>query len=626
MHALQKSFSQPSAAIVVAWAVIVAMSVIGAHYAYQWSERAGYEQLDATSSHQLDLYVAGLESELGKHQYLPSIMELDPDLIALLEGGGGKDLADKVNSRLASLNVRAGSVAVFAMDVNGIVRASSNWYQPGSLIGQDFSSVPYFREAIQEGQARFFSPNAAHDAPEYHFARPIRRNGIALGVAVAKISLAPVESTWTASISHSQNEKFVVVDEFDVIIISSVREWKYKPTTLLSAMLRARLSKPEERVPGVLEPLGMVIERPLNHGNLLVRLRASSEMSRDRSYVTQERYMIRPGWRLVTFSEASHVRQNARYAALTAAVLVAFVGLLGQYLAQRRRASANLLAARDALQAAHDDLERRITERTAELHDTNRDLIREIGERKRTEKELREAQDDLIQASKLAVLGQMSAGITHEINQPLTALRSLTHNTRLLLERGQTDRVNHNLQSISSITERMARITQQLKSFARKEPLTIGPILLSRSVENVLLLLDNRILSVQVAMQVEIPSSLYVLSDENRLEQVLINLLANAFDAIKESATKTLMLSASIANDRVLIRIVDSGPGIPDACMPHLFEPFFSSKPPGEGLGLGLAISAGIVREFGGVLRCENTADGTVFEFDLKLAKGENDV
>jgi two-component system C4-dicarboxylate transport sensor histidine kinase DctB len=608
------------------WLGILAVSTLAALFAHTWSERQGYAHLDEVSSHQLDVYVAGLESELGKHEYLPSLMELDPDVLALLEGRGDAQLADTVNKRLASLNVRAGAGAVFVMDNRGIVRASSNWYQPRSFVGQDFSSLPYFREALEEGQARFFAPNKALDSPEYYFVKPVRNHGRVAGVAVVKISLAPIEATWTASLAHAQSEKFLVIDESDNIVISSVQSWKYRTTSLIPAMLSARLARQGSHSREPIQPLGMVIERPLEYGNHLVRLPRPDSSARGKLYVTHERFMVRTGWHLVTFSDASSVQLNARYTALGAAATAAFICLLGLYLAQRRRGIASQLAASQALKKAHDELERKVAERTAELNDTNQDLVREIGERKRTEQVLREAQDELIQASKLAVLGQLSTGITHELNQPLTALRSLTHNTRLLLKRGQTERINQNLQSIAGITERMGRITEQLKSFARKAPLAIVPIAPARAVEDVLLLLDNRIRSERIEMQIDVPASLQAHCDGNRLEQVLINLIANGFDAMKDAPSRKMSIRTWEENGRVMIRITDSGPGISEAAMPNLFEPFFSTKPQGEGLGLGLAISAGIVREFGGTLRAENTGSGAAFEFDLKSTQEGNHV
>jgi two-component system C4-dicarboxylate transport sensor histidine kinase DctB len=116
-----------------------------------------------------------------------------------------------------------------------------------------------------------------------------------------------------------------------------------------------------------------------------------------------------------------------------------------------------------------------------------------------------------------------------------------------------------------------------------------------------------------------VPPALHALCDGYRLEQVLVNLMANAADAMRNSSEKTLTIDAEAAADRVRVRVIDSGPGIPRAVAEHLFEPFFTTKPPGEGLGLGLVISSHIVQEFGGVLRSLDVASGAVFEFDIAL-------
>lgn len=617
---------------VAAWIAIALLSLTAAWPAYHWAERKGYDALDEVSVHQLDLYVAGLESELGKHDYLPSLLELDPDILALLGGTDDPQLIRKANRRLSSLNVRAGSIAIFAMDTRGIVRASSNWFRPESLVGQDLSETAYFRRAIEDGQAGFFAPNIDLESPEFYFAQSIRREGAIVGAAVVKISLAPVESTWAASLSHPQSEKLLVVDANDMIVISSVSEWKYQTTKLISALRKARHTghvQAEDGASRLIAPLGIMIEGPLEHGNHLVRLPRSNPSLAERKFMTQERFMVRTGWHIVTLSDASDVTSNARYAGFGAGAFTAFLALLGLYFAQRRRvARIRAQAARD-LRKAHDDLELKVQERTAELNARNAELRREIVERRRTEYELREAQDELVQASKLAVLGQMAAGITHEINQPLTALRSLSHNAKLSHQRGNSERLSHNLDAISAMTERMGRITAQLKSFARKAPLTLNPVVLAESVDNALFLLQGRVNAAQVETNVRIPPGLRVLCDANRLEQVLINLMANALDAMQDlpaQAARTLAISAQpqsqgddeIPDGRVMIRIADSGAGIPADAITHLFEPFFSTKPQGEGLGLGLVISSGIVREFGGVLRARNDEVGAVFEFDLK--------
>ncbi|MBC7858703.1 MAG: sensor histidine kinase [Burkholderiaceae bacterium] len=624
MPSTRQFFTSRSALTIAAWIGILGLSLAAISLAYTWSKRVGYAQLNDMSAHQLDLYAAGLESELGKHEYLPGILALDHNVLALLDAPTDAQLGARVNKRLAGLNVRAGSLAIFAMDKSGLVRAASNWFQPDSLVGKDLSGQPYFADAMRNGRAHHFAPNALRGSPEYYFAQPVLRDAALVGVVVVKISLEPIESAWIAASPQSNQEIFLVVDESDTIVIASAPEWKDQKDNGVALMLRAKLKELSQPPGATAMPFNMRFMASLEHGNHAVTWPALNPQAPHTLYATQERFMVRQGWRLITLSNASSVIANARQAGFGTAVLAAFIGLLGMYLAQRRHAIASRLAAREALQRAHDKLELRIEQRTAELHLMNQELLREIGERKRAEQVLRASQDDLLQASKLALLGQISAGITHEINQPLTALRSLSHNTQLLLKRGDLGRIERNLRAIADLTERIGRLTGQLKSFSRKAPLTVAPVALAKAVENTLLLLENRIRTEQIALDVDIDAGVRALCDGNRLEQVLINLCANALDAMLEAPRKILTVRAWGADGRAWIRVEDSGAGIADAVMARLFEPFFSTKLSGQGLGLGLAISADIVREFGGVLRAINVEGGAAFELDLKLTEEDS--
>ena len=215
----------------------------------------------------------------------------------------------------------------------------------------------------------------------------------------------------------------------------------------------------------------------------------------------------------------------------------------------------------------------------------------------------------------------MSAGITHELNQPLAALRTLSANTIVFFRRGQTDAVETNLNVICQMVERMGKITAQLKKFARKAPVQSVPTPVGTVIADALFLLDSRIRADGAELVVSVPEpSPLALCEGNRLEQVLVNLLSNALDAMKDAspndadpdsdckdaAARVLEIRVQADPQWVTIEVADRGCGIDDDVMPRLFEPFFTTKEQGVGLGLGLAISAGIVREFGGTLRAEN--------------------
>jgi C4-dicarboxylate-specific signal transduction histidine kinase len=336
-------------------------------------------------------------------------------------------------------------------------------------------------------------------------------------------------------------------------------------------------------------------------------------------HVMHERPLARFGWRLLVLSSASSVQRSARAAAWAAGAAAASAALLALLLLQRRRVVAQKLATRAALQRAHDELELKVQQRTAELEASNRELRHKILELQHAEQVLREAQEELVQSGKLALLGQLSAGISHELGQPLTALRALSVNGLLLLDRGRADAARENLSRIGGLVERMGRITSQLKAFTRKSPSRTAPLKLADAVANAQQVLAERLAAEDVEVRNAVPPALHALCDGYRLEQVLVNLMANAADAMRNSSEKTLTIDAEAAAGRVLVRVIDSGPGIPRAVAEHLFEPFFTTKPPGEGLGLGLVISSHIVQEFGGVLRSLDVAAGAVFEFDVAL-------
>ncbi len=617
----RKSLLHRSLDGIAVWVGIATLATAAAMATYTLSENSGYDQLADMAVHQLDLYAAGIESELSKYESLPSIVELDRSMFVLLQSPNDRALGEKVSKSLLNLNVRVGSLAILLMDGNGLVLASSNWYEPQSFVGHDLSDTPFFGDAVRGGQARSFVADATRGAPHCYFARAIVEREQVVGVVAVKVSLESVESTWIEYAAGSQSEKLLVIDENGVVIMSSNPQWRYKTLQQLSSNQRHALEGTDRYPRGRLQPLGLEFERTLAYGTHLARLRDPARPDAHTLFVTEEQAMVRPGWRLMTLSDVADVQRDARRAALGAAALAALLALLALHMLQRRRALAHRLAAREALQRAKDELEVRVQERTAELRDANAALICEIAEHKRTEQILREAQDELVQAGRLALLGRMSAAITHEINQPLTALRALSDNSRRLLAASRLSSVERNLKAIADLTERMGRITAQLKSFARKAPPPSGTVLLCHAVGNTLELFKSRIEPEGVQVHIDVPEGLRVPCDGYRLEQVLLNLIGNALDSMKQSSLKRLTVRAIVSDDRVRVRVSDTGTGLPESVLSHLFEPFFSTKPAGEGLGLGLVISSGIVQEFGSSLRALNLPEGAAFEFDLQLER-----
>ena len=590
--------------------------------AYRIGQRLGIADLQATGLHRLDLYATSLEREIGKYAFLPGTLNLEPAVLDLLAGQSGDAAGGRVNAYLEKLNERAGTLSIYVLDASGKVAAASNWRRPDSFVGEDLSFRPYFREAIETGTGRFFGIGTTRGEPGYYLASALTGESGTLGVAVIKVSLEQLEKSWS-----TVEAPVLVADENGVVILSAVAGWKFTTLRPLDEATRAAFDHTQQYNRRALQPLGVRPLGDIDHGVRLVHIAASGPETISVYPVTgrfleQSRTLPGTPWTLTVLSHLEQVDNLAQSRAALAAIAAACLCLLGIILNERRRHLRDRLAAREALQQAHDDLERKVEERTADLSAANRQLQDEIGERIRAERTLRAAQDELVQAGKLAVIGQLSTGIAHELNQPLAALRTLSANAERFLERGDVDTTRTNLGRIADLVDRMGRITGQLRNFARKSSGQSAPVALCHAVDNALALLDARLrrASAEVARSCPVDEPV-ALCDANRLEQVLVNLIGNALDAMAGQPRPRIDLAWECADGRVRLHVRDHGPGLSAEAQAHLFEPFFTTKPAGDGLGLGLTISAGIVRDFGGSLHGANHPDGgAVFTLELPLA------
>jgi len=574
----------------------LALVALAATLAYAWAEKRAFMRLDDGVGHQLDLYAAVLEQELSNQGDLPGLLDQDDQTIALIDSPEDAGLRAALNRRLTRFVARSRALSTSIVDTQGRTLASSDWYRSDVRGARKATLEPCIVEGLGSGQpVQRFAPNLDTGAPEVCFARPVRRDGSTVGVVIVRISLQPIEATWIDSAFRAESEKPLVVDSHGIVIMSSVPAWKQQP---LSALTQPR------------SQAGSDVE--------LVRVPALKAAGMEMQ-VVHERPLPRLGWRLMILTSAKDVWRDARTAAWTAGAIAASLGLLLLLLLQRRRVAVQKVVARAALQRAHDELETKVLQRTAQLEASNASLRHEVMERQHAEQVLRQAQEELVQAGRLALLGQLSAGISHELGQPLTALRALAQNGCLLLERDRPLQARDNFKAILGLAERMGRITSQLKSVARKAPSEVRSLPIIGAIDSARQILAARLSSEAVGLVTEIPPGLAARCDTYRLEQVLVNLMANAMDAMRATETRVLTITAEAHDDRALVRVSDSGPGIPRELNEHLFEPFFTTKAPGEGLGLGLVISSQIVREFGGTLRAVPSTSGAVFEFDVAL-------
>ena len=339
------------------------------------------------------------------------------------------------------------------------------------------------------------------------------------------------------------------------------------------------------------------------------------------SYLAQTRNLNDTPWDITLLTPLQDLRRAAANQGMLVAVVFALLAFLLIAWNERRKVIATRLAAREALQEANNQLERKITDRTTHLRASNERLKAQIRERRHAEDTLRRAQDELVQAGKLAAIGQMSTSIAHELNQPLAALRTLSGNAVRFLQRGDLKVAADNLTTINDLVDRMGRITANLRSFARRGD-DQGQASLSKAVEATLQLLAARLEASGVELHRDF-SEAQLTIDQTRLEQILVNLIGNALDAMHaHTPSPQLWLEGELSEGKYHLRVRDNGPGIDLQSRKHLFEPFFTTKPGEQGLGLGLTLSASLAAAAGGSLNVEfPDAGGVAFVLLLPLVQ-----
>ncbi len=595
------------------WIVAIAIITAAALAGHAAAMHSGLERLRDAAGHRLDMLGVGLESDLARYEYLPSLLEMTPGIFALLADPGNPIVRDEANRYLQGINATAGASNLYVLNRVGVALAASDWSEPGTPVGTDLSFRPYVKEALAQGRGRFYGVGITSKRAGYYLSYALRHEGLQRGVATVKINLEEAEAAW-----NKLPGTVMLVDERGVVILSSREAWKFRPLTALAPQVLADIASMRPYGEATLVPLDWRVAERERGGPSLVSVDGVG-------YVTSERPLRQSGWRLLVLDEVAPVHADARDSAITAALGTSVLVLLAMVLWQRQRAVHHKLASRTALQAAHDSLETKVATRTAELRSTVVLLGEEVDARKAIEADLRATQSDLVHAGKMAALGQMSAGVVHELNQPLGAMRTLSDNACVLLEHHRLDDVRGNLQRIAHLVDRLGRLTYQLKAFAHKASPVRVPVALQQVIANAQFLVSQRLRDNGVELVVQVQAAWAALADEARLEQVLVNLLVNAVDAMAASPLRRLRVEAGVAGcgpGRCIIRVSDTGPGIRADILARLFEPFITSKPAGTGLGLGLMLSAHIVREFGGSLRAFNLdGAGACFEIELPLAQ-----
>jgi two-component system C4-dicarboxylate transport sensor histidine kinase DctB len=520
----------------------------------------------------LALYTGNLMAELQRTSVVPLLLARDPDLVRALADGNFSSTSAKLIALQSQIAVA--SIRLVAQD--GRVVGATNRH----VLGTNTRNETYFVEAQRAKETVFSSVRRDAGGFDFLYSRAVMAEGKVVGVIVVSVDLMKYERAWSGL-----QDAVLVTDSEGTVVLSTEPRWRGQ--TMADALA---LRDPPSAIARALQATTDWAQDPPD-----AYVRGEAVMK------TEARVPFR-GWKMATFTAYGSVREQVN--GILALEIMGFAILMAFtfYLLSRRAWSRSLSFQRES----------------AELRMLNARLQREIAEREKVQKDLEVAELTLAQSSKLAALGEMSAAVSHELNQPLAAMKTYLAGARLLLQRKRPDEALSSFQRIDDLIERMGAITRQLKSYARKGGEAFEEVDLRACVSSALAMMEPQLKARVVKISRGIPRQpVLVMADRIRLEQVIINLLRNALDATKDVKGPQIDILLS-AGETATLTVRDNGHGITD--LDNLFEPFYTTKRPGEGVGLGLAISSGIVTDLGGRLTARNgEGGGAVFEVQLPI-------
>ena len=561
---------------------ILAGTLFTAGWAMHHAKRQSMVEEAGRASQQLGLYATSLHTLIERYRALPAVLALDPELISALQGPVDGPVQDALNRKLERINGAANSSTLELLDRTGLAVAASNWRLPSSYVGSNYGFRPYFKQTRSQGTGRFYAVGVTSGVPGYFLSSAVMdENSRFLGAMVVKLEFPELEREW-----RQGNDILLVSDARGIIFIANQDGWRYRELQPLSSADRAELAATRQYDKQPLVPLQHQVLNRFDDNSHLMRVQGPEGST---EYLWESLPLETEGWTLHLLRKPQ-VSEDGRNAALAAAAVWLSLVFALLFISQRLRLAR-------LRQRSREELKRLVEERT---------------------RDLRTAQEGLVQSAKLAALGQMSAALAHEINQPLTTQRMQLATLRLLLDNQRYDDARRALEPLEQMLTRMAALTGHLKTFARNSPSGLRERLdLATVVDQSLQLLDARIRAEQVDVALYLARPAWVRGDAIRLEQVLINLLRNALDAMADKHFKRLEVRIEAQADQWRLSVLDSGGGIAAEHLANVFDPFFTTKPVGEGLGLGLAISYGIIHEAGGRLSVENQPGGACFTLTL---------
>lgn len=563
------------------------------------------DNLETEGRQELDLYASYLDGQLNRYALLPALLSNEQRLQDLLVYPDQRSLLDRANLFLKEVTEITGASDVYLMNKRGTTVAASNHDDVVSFVGRNFAFRPYFTQAMLGDSGRYYALGTTSGKRGYYFSHSIKVEGRTVGVVVVKINIETFEDNW-----RSGSSDLVVTDPDGVIFITTRREWRYQTLRMFSNATLDRIRESRRYPNASLDPVALNQLEPRHSGNLLYE---SRNLPRTQ-YLRLTLDRPEADWQVHLFINLNTIKGQVWLTRLLLIAVILLIAMSIWTMRQRRlRKEERELERRKTMQDALQLLEERVDQRTEDLTEANKRLSDEIEKHEQT-------REELIQAAKLAALGQMSAGINHELNQPLAAMRTYADNARAYLEKEKTKEADWNLQQIIELTERMAQISSQLKIFSRKSSGQRVRVSVSACIQGALKVTQPKMKQCNAELVIELPDEdLFVKADMVQLEQVFVNLIGNACDATSEKQQPIIQVIGKDLGNGIKISVKDNGSGIPTEDIDHVFDPFFTTNE--SGLGLGLSISHTIVERLKGQLTARNHTDGgAVFEVMLEPA------
>ncbi|MEM9277959.1 MAG: ATP-binding protein [Pseudomonadota bacterium] len=566
--------------------LIGGLSFAAYNFAFQRFENAAL----ATSVERLSLYQATLRSTLSRVSHLPRVVVLHPYTREVLRQG--KSVVS-FNEYLKSVGDKAESAALYVLDRDATTVAASNFDTEESFVGNNYKFRKYYSDAIETGTGNFFAVGVTTGRPGYFLSEAIYRDNEPVGVAVVKVEFRELLQDW-----KDAGENVLITNRDGVIVLASNPEKLYKTLREIPAERIAEMKESRKFSEFELQRL------PFESGNGVFEKRVSYNGA-DFSVSTVDTAGI--GWKLHYLTPLEPVHNSALAFAIMTFLLCGLTGI-------------GLLYARSRVQQTKLKI---IAVEADRVREANRRLEKEVAERKRTEERLRDTQTELIQSSRLAALGKMSAAIVHEVNQPVSAIRTYTSSGLLLLGNRKIKDAREVFNQIRIMTERLGAITSDLLVFSRKPVSQPAPVNLNACIHTITRERAGGLADIEASLTLDLwRRPLLVTGSEHRFQQLIGNLLQNAIHACEGTNSPEINITTIADPHSAVIIISDNGCGIPEEIMDQLFDPFFTTKAVGKGVGLGLALSYAIVDEAGGRIRCENRPEGGArFIVELPLSE-----